>query len=163
MQVSKVPHDADWSWTQAEFLLSGHSMPRTPDGAPLAEHASFLPHDDTFILGVSPRPQRQRFGSNDAVSPPLAPLRAPPNTPDKVAIGAEWNTFGGGIPLVRQHSQELQCIVQDAFDEMEAALALGRTFQPCRNDHEQREPSVAAVPFACSMHGQLMEGCEVHR
>ena len=102
---------------------------------------------------------------------------------------SEWHAFGGGVPLVRQHSQgasrrgsppvpsllfprhhisrstsptppcalaltapltapaprraELQCMVQTAFDEMEAALALGRKNCPqaCAEGHQRGEPA----------------------
>ena len=83
------------SWTQAEFLCSGHYMPSTPEGAPLAQHASFLPPDDAFMLGAD-EPKECRRGRGFAK--PAAKERA-------TITSSEWHVFGGGVPLVRQHSQ----------------------------------------------------------
>ena len=142
------------SWTQAEFLCSGHYMPSTPEGAPLSQHASFLPPDDVFMLGAYPTTLHR---------PPIPSLRPPPTAhrplsahrplplaayalprpaarfsrcvlapagadePKKLChsrgssrgfvkpaakerasaliTSSEWHVFGGGVPLVRQHSQ----------------------------------------------------------
>mmetsp|Transcript_39102 Transcript_39102/g.91917 ORF Transcript_39102/g.91917 Transcript_39102/m.91917 type:complete len:152 (-) Transcript_39102:302-757(-) len=149
MQVTIPPNDPDWSWTQAEFLLSGHSMPRTPDGAPLEWHASFLPLDDKFTLGADEPHSKPCSG---CVPPPPSPSKPlPASSLRALTTLPEWHVFGSGeVPLVRQHSQELQCLVQTAFDEMEAALALGQIAQrPRQDDAERRETS--AVPFTRSM------------
>ena len=170
------------SWTQQEFLLSGQTAPVTPDGVPLSEHASFLPPEDSFVLDVDElRSQLPRSSSSSARGKPVA-LRV-------ATTSSEWHAFGGGVPLVRQHSQgasrrgsspvpsllfprhhisrstsptppcalaltapltapaprraELQCMVQTAFDEMEAALALGRKNCPqaCAEGHQRGEPA----------------------
>ena len=92
------------SWTQSEFLLSGHSMPRTPDGAPLEWHASFLPLDDKFTLGADEPHSKPCRG---CVPPPPSPSK-PPSASSLCVLTAlsEWHVFGGDeVPLVRQHSQ----------------------------------------------------------
>ena len=86
------------SWTQQEFLLSGQTAPVTPDGVPLSEHASFLPPEDSFALDVDElRSQLPRSSSSSARGKPVA-LRV-------ATTSSEWHVFGGGVPLVRQHSQ----------------------------------------------------------
>ena len=93
------------SWTQAEFLLSGHSMPRTPDGAPLEWHASFLPLDDKFTLGTDEPHSKPCRG---CVPPPPSPSKPPPGTSLRgLTALSEWHAFNSGdeVPLVRQHSQ----------------------------------------------------------
>ena len=93
------------SWTQAEFLLSGHSMPRTPDGAPLEWHASFLPLDDKFTLGSDEPHSKPCRG---CVPPPPSPSKPPPGTSLRgLTALSEWHAFNSGdeVPLVRQHSQ----------------------------------------------------------
>jgi len=89
----------DWSWTQAEFLCSGHYMPSTPEGAPLSQHASFLPPDDVFMLGAD-EPKKHSRGSSRGFVKPAAKERA-----SALITSSEWHVFGGGVPLVRQHSQ----------------------------------------------------------
>jgi hypothetical protein len=92
------------SWTQAEFLLSGHSMPRTPDGAPLEWHASFLPLDDKFTLGADEPHSKPCRG---CVPPPPSPSKPPPaSSLCAPTTLSEWHVVGGDeVPLVRQHSQ----------------------------------------------------------
>ena len=92
------------SWTQAEFLLSGRSMPRTPDGAPLEWHASFLPLDDKFTIGTDEPHSKPCRG---CVPPPPSPSKPPPGTSLRgLTASSEWHAFGGDeVPLVRQHSQ----------------------------------------------------------
>ena len=95
-QLTHHPCFASRSWTQAEFLCSGHYMPSTPEGAPLSQHASFLPPDDIFMLGAD-EPKECRRGRGFAK--PAAKERA------HTITSSEWHVFGGGVPLVRQHSQ----------------------------------------------------------
>lgn len=92
------------SWTQAEFLLSGHSMPRTPDGAPLEWHASFLPLDDKFTLSTDEPHAKPCRG---CVPPPPSPSKPPPGTSlSGLTTSSGWHAFDGDeVPLVRQHSQ----------------------------------------------------------
>ena len=93
--LDRHPCFASCSWTQAEFLCSGHYMPSTPEGAPLSQHASFLPPDDDFELGAD-EPQTP---CEVPSKPRLAAKERATTT------SSEWHVFGGGVPLVRQHSR----------------------------------------------------------
>ena len=95
MTLDRYPCFASCSWTQAEFLCSGHYMPSTPEGAPLSQHASFLPPDDDFELGAD-EPQ----------TPCKVPSKPRREAKERATTtSSEWHVFGGGVPLVRQHSQ----------------------------------------------------------
>uniref|UniRef100_A0A7S4JAP6 Uncharacterized protein n=1 Tax=Prymnesium polylepis TaxID=72548 RepID=A0A7S4JAP6_9EUKA len=87
------PHG--WSYAPNQFQLSGplSSPPLSPEGAPLAEYASFLPSLDNFKLE------------------------------DDAHTAQSNNRRPAPLPLHRQTSLELESLVQDAFTEMDQTLA----------------------------------------
>jgi len=89
------PPSAAWSYTTHQFQLSGplSSPPLSPEGAPLAEYASFLPMMESFQL------------DDDLTTAGAGGKRTAPT------------------PHGRQTCQELESLVQDAFTEMDQTLA----------------------------------------
>jgi len=89
------PHgQMQWCYTEEGLAGPLASPPLSPDGCPILEYASFLPNLDSFKL------------EDDLCSTQQAPRR-------------HWNV---PLPLQRQHSHEMQLIVDSAFADMDAAL-----------------------------------------
>ena len=86
-----------WSWTQDQYLFNNaFTPPVSPDGMPLSEHASFLPLENSFALDADDQKSQD----------PRAGASARGKSSWRAATSSsEWIAFGGGVPLVRQHSQ----------------------------------------------------------